>query len=627
MDFFKAQDAARRKTWQLIALFSAAVLALIVLTNLLVGLAATFVAPTTGYSLANYGSLASVPWDVWAMVTTGVVGIVACATVYKYLMVRGGGRSVAEGLGGALLTHDVARGDLHAKRLLNVVEEMAIASGTPVPPVYVLPEQGINAFAAGFTLDDAVIGVNRGTLETLSRDELQGVIAHEFSHILNGDMRVNLRLIAVLHGILFLGLIGRGILRGSRLSSNRKGNGALPIMVIALGLVIIGYGGTFFGKWIKSAVSRQREYLADAASVQFTRNPDGISGALKKIGGSIYGSTVMHPRAEEASHLFFGPVVSQKFRGLFATHPPLNDRILAIEPRWDGEFVVPTEQAPRPTAQTTAGVSSFAGGEAGSIIDSIGEPDVQDIAESRELIAEMEDPLVEAAHEAYAARALIYAMLIQNEQREAQTRLLGGVNERGLAETIDRLLPHLENQNELDRIALIEMSMPSLKSMSARQYQAFMQLLKDLIQSDAKLDLFEWVLYQVVSKELRPHFEHFRPPRTRYRKLRQVEVAASKVLTAIASAAMPDEGSRRALLNEALTSAGLPSDTASSVELKEFLSAAATLRHLHPLQKPVLLKAAVIAAGTPLSARAGAILHGLSACIDCPLPVTTFDDP
>src|SRR5690606_28971990 len=252
---------------------------------------------------------------------------------------RQGGSVVAGLLGG--LPVNPATDDPDERRLVNVVEEMAIASGVPVPAIYVLPgEESINAFAAGYGVHDAAVAVTRGALKHLTRDELQGVIAHEFSHILNGDMRLNIRLIGLLHGLLLLALIGRVLLRsGGRSRGRRKEKGgSVQVALIGLGLVLLGYIGVFFGKLIKAAASRQREYLADAAAVQFTRNPEGIAGALKKIGALGAGSRIVHPRAEELSHLYFASGLRSSFAGLFATHPPLVERIRRIDPSFSGDF-------------------------------------------------------------------------------------------------------------------------------------------------------------------------------------------------------------------------------------------------------------------------------------------------
>ncbi len=242
-------------------------------------------------------------------------------------------------MGGTLVPADVQ--DPLRRRLRNVVEEMAIASGVPVPEIYVLEEEsGINAFAAGFTPSDAAVAVTRGTLELLDRDELQGVIAHEFSHILNGDMRLNIRLMGVLFGIMVLGLIGRLIVRGGHhtsIISSRRDRGAPVALVIGLGLMVVGGIGVFFARVIKAGISRQREYLADASAVQFTRQSSGIANALKKIGGYSEGSLIKSADPEEVSHMLFG--TGARFCSLFATHPPLVARIQALDPSFrDTDF-------------------------------------------------------------------------------------------------------------------------------------------------------------------------------------------------------------------------------------------------------------------------------------------------
>ena len=299
MDFFERQDQARRSTRRLIAYFMLAVI-LIILSIYIAGITIFF-----GFNVNADPELPFQWWnpDLFLWITGATLCVVVIGSLYKIFALSKGGEVVARWLGGRLI--DSSTSDPQERRLLNVVEEMAIASGTPVPSVFLLEEEkSINAFAAGFTPADAVIGVTRGTLQILSREELQGVIAHEFSHILNGDMRLNIRLIGVLNGILVIAMIGYAILRSTRTSSSKK-NGGGAVLAFGVALLIIGYVGVFFGKFIKSAVSRQREFLADASAVQFTRDPDGIAGALKKIGGLAHGSRIQNPKAEEMSHLFF----------------------------------------------------------------------------------------------------------------------------------------------------------------------------------------------------------------------------------------------------------------------------------------------------------------------------------
>ncbi|HVE16916.1 MAG TPA: M48 family metallopeptidase, partial [Chthoniobacterales bacterium] len=321
MDFFESQARAHRKTKWLIVYFVLAVLGIIV--TLHVAAAFAFREPLTD-------------WRMLGMISGGVIVVVTLGSLYRIAELSQGGGVVAQMLGGRQLAPHPT--DLREQQLRNVVEEMALASGVPVPDIYVLDEeQAINAFAAGNTPGDAVVAVTRGTLEQLNRDQLQGVIAHEFSHILNGDMRLNVRLIGVLTGILLLAMIGRIVFEISartggsvRSSDNKNGNAQLPLFLIGAGIWLIGSIGVFFAKLIKAAVSRQREFLADASAVQFTRNPDGIAGALYKIGQA--GSKLESPRADEASHMFFGNGLGESFMGLFATHPPIVERIQAIDP-------------------------------------------------------------------------------------------------------------------------------------------------------------------------------------------------------------------------------------------------------------------------------------------------------
>ena len=359
-------------------------------------------------------------WKEFAIVSGGVCLLIFCGSLYKTMSLSGGGSTIAEMLGGQQVPQ--ATRDPHQRQLLNVVEEMAIAAGMPIPRVYLLEDSSINAFAAGLSPANAVIGVTRGTMTRLNRDELQGVIAHEFSHIANGDMRLNIRLIGVLHGILLIGLIGGWLLRSMRFSGrsrNSKGAGGVAaIAALGLGLLVIGYAGSFFGNWIKSIVSRQREYLADSSAVQFTRNKEGIAGALKKIGGSS--SYLASPAAAQYSHAFFAEGLGLLLQSFFATHPPLEKRIRRIEPGWDGVFLpsqVREIASPEPVEQPTSAAAGLAATaailtSAEQAISQVGTLNEENIEYVRELIVAMPPLLRESAQDAYTARALIYAVLI-----------------------------------------------------------------------------------------------------------------------------------------------------------------------------------------------------------------------
>ncbi len=654
MNFFEAQDSARRKTWQLVALFAGAVVSLIVLTNLLVG-AVVYYSNTMAYGGPGtlWDRLLAMPAGTWAMISVLVVGMISVASLYKYLALRGGGRAIAEMLGGRLLTRDTA--DALGKRTLNVVEEMAIASGLPVPPVYVIEEPSINAFAAGLSADDAVIGINRGTIEHLKRDELQGVVAHEFSHIINGDTRINLRLMAALHGIVFLSMIGHTILRGFRYSGRRRSNGSgnAPVVALGLGLMVIGYSGTFFGNLIKAAVSRQREYLADAAAVQFTRNPDGIADALKKIGGLDSGSQMTRASAAEASHMFFGQVQHLFMNSIMATHPPLPKRIRAIEPSWDGRYLsvgAPVSAAAAedaaPGVPGTAAVAALAAAgaapaasappeaaaeRAAAVVEEVGTLTSAGLAAAHELIESTADSLRDAAHDPFGSRALVYALLLDSQAPERQEQLshlaLGA--EAGIAELTERLAPEVAVLKAPQRLVLLEMSMPALKTLSDAQYRRFVGNCITLIKQDRRISLLEWVTHQLLLKELRPHFEGPRPIRIKHRSVAAVAAETATLLSALARAGHPDdaEAAARAFASGAeVLSLALRFEAQADPNFQALNAALRELRRLKPLAKPRLLKACAATAlsDSVVNANEGTLLQGVAAALDCPLPPSIY---
>jgi len=643
MNFFEAQDNARKKTWQLVALFILAVVTLIVLTNLLVG-AVILMSGTAGLARGlDAGILHAIPVESWAYVSIGVVMIVGLASAFKYFAVRGGGRAVAEALGGVRIQSNTSI--LAERRLLNVVEEMAIAAGIAVPPVYLLPEAGINAFAAGYTPDDAVIGITAGTLEFLNREELQGVVAHEFSHILNGDTRINIRLIAILHGILFIGLIGNMVLRGSRygaMSSRRDngGGGAIALILAGAGLAIIGYAGTFFGNIIKAAVSRQREFLADAAAVQYTRNPEGIGGALRKIGSA--GSGIARPQASEISHMFFGEAIQHRLSGLMATHPPLPKRIHAIDPNWDGTF--PTNLAPQQITHLAPTSAGFLDGaidgvqvDVESLPAMVGRPDHQSWETADAIIETSNQRCLDAARDPCSSHLMVYALLMQTDNTTPPNATApyvpAGLNEAALR-SITSLQNELSSSDELHRLALLELAVPGLKQMSAPQYRHFIAEIVQLIKADNRIELFEWVLHRVLLKELRPHFENPRPPRSRYASLDLITADARVLLTVLASHGHQDPHTAALAYEAGLDAAKLgtkpePWAPQEDPNFKNLNACLKRLRLLKPLEKPRLLKgcAATVLFDGEINAAEGALLQGISAALDCPLPPSVVAKP
>jgi Zn-dependent protease with chaperone function len=334
MKFFQHQARARRHTLKLLLLMALAVTCLIALTSLGMGLLLREL-------MQEYHKPKVLDWRIVGVVALLILTVVLLGSWYKRWQLRAGGKVIAEQLGGRLISPSPR--DNPERRLLNIVEEMALASGSHVPAVYVLPDAGINAFAAGLDPEHAVLGVTRGAITRLNRDELQGMIAHEFSHIHNGDMRLNTRLLSVIHGLLVFSLAGVFVLREAErqhLSSDRnRFIWQIVFAVVGLALLTVGSIGSLFGHLIKAAINRQREFLADASAVQFTRSPLGITDALKKVGGCADGSKLGAFSAAQYSHMYFCQGVRSRFGRWLDTHPPLAERIRRLDPHWDGQFI------------------------------------------------------------------------------------------------------------------------------------------------------------------------------------------------------------------------------------------------------------------------------------------------
>jgi Zn-dependent protease with chaperone function len=671
--FFQRQETARANTWWLIFLFIIAVIG-IVATASVVGfviadVAATSV-PTEG-SPVGPGSDGPQSVDpVGVAVLCGIVagGVILLGTVYQVIALRsGGGSGVAESVGGRPLVVDTASPD--EKRLLNIVEEMAIASGTPVPPVYILDEPGINAFAAGYRPNDAVLGVTRGAIENLNREQLQGVIAHEFSHVLNGDMKMNIRMIGILHGILLLSLIGRFMFQslrfmgGSR-SSDDKGRAGIVILLVigGLAMMIIGSIGSFIGGLIKAAVSREREYLADASAVQFTRNPDGIGGALKRIAAITTHGRLEHPNASVASHLYFAQGVYEGLTGLLATHPPLEKRILAIEPTWDGSLESRPASAPtRHTGAKSAAVSSLADAasagpammgsgllKTGAAVgfasapiqanqqvsaamlrdatEHVGAPEEEHYEYSAALLHNMHPELRKAASEPYSARSLIFALLLDRERSIAQKQIadLRTTIAPPIVELTLRLAPLVQEAAEASRLPLVDLALPMLRRMSSSQYEQFTRAFEGLVRADNRLSIFEWTLAQVLRRNLRSQYQPVSGVAIVYYRLSKLSEEVSVLLSMLArvghvEAEMPmaiDAGAKKLPgVNVRLISA----DQCSFAVLETALN---KLRRASEHRRIELLDAcaAAVAADGLVMVREAELLRGIADLLECPMP-------
>ena len=521
MNFFEHQDRARRNSRYLILFFIVAVVGIVAAVDFIVAVVAAsagneyFVLrfPNRDWLANNLGLM--------IMASLATVAFVTLASLYRSLGLRsGGGGKVARDMGGVLVNPDSS--DPEYRRLINVIEEISIASGVPVPEVYVLEsEPAINAFAAGYSGSDAIVAVSRGCLDHLTRDELQGVIAHEFSHVLNGDMRLNIRLMGVLFGVLAISLIGRMIVRGLRYGGGRKGGGAAAIVLAGAALFFVGYIGLFCGRVIKAAVSRQREYLADASAVQFTRQAGGIAGALKKIGGFADGSELRQAKAEEISHMLFAQGL--RLSSLLATHPPLVKRIEALEPGFDpAEFALVTTAAKTTdvSAPAAAGLIDNTGSrlyktdtdgivlDADSLTATVGQPTDAHLSQAAGLRASMPAEIVAAAHSRSGAISLTLALLLDRDQniRRHQQGIIEQRMGRRIAAATEPLCKQLRTLGPEYRLPILDLVFPVIRSRSLSELDHLDELAVRIIEADGRIDTFEYAL----SRSLRTYLADMR---------------------------------------------------------------------------------------------------------------------
>ncbi|HYC70766.1 MAG TPA: M48 family metallopeptidase, partial [Opitutaceae bacterium] len=597
-------------------------------------------------------------WDprVFGAVALGTTAVVGFASLFKWSQMRRGGAAVAEMLGGRPV--EPQSSDLREKRLLNVVEEMAIASGVPMPAVYVLDrEPGLNAFAAGLTPNDAAVAVTRGVLDKLTRDELQGVIAHEFSHILNGDMRLNVRITAIVFGILVIGLIGRGIVQGITRGRVRtgggknKGGGVAVILAVGLALLIVGYVGYFFGRLIQAAVSRQREFLADAAAVQFTRNPGGIAGALKKIGGYALGGNLLDRHAAEVGHFLFAQAFKSHFGGLWATHPPLPDRIRAIEPAWNGELFEPPEVVdisresfqtagftggPRHTP-TEAVERAFAAAPAiprvrpaatmpfkpAAVIADVGALTEAHMRHAQALLASIPERLRDAAHEPSLAPAVVYGLLLQGVDRAARERQIALIGQHGGPDApaaVAGLRAALSVLDPAARLPLLQLCEPALRRLDRAALDRFLSTLDELVHADAQVTPYEYALQKMLAR-------HLRLAAGAARSAGRLEAEDfATVLACLARAGHRDAGAAAAAFRAGATRLGfgeppdLPAAEACSLEHLDASLDRLAGAHLADRQRLLIAAAHAIGHDGAITVEEGDLFRAIAATIDCPIP-------
>jgi Zn-dependent protease with chaperone function len=567
VDFFARQEQSRRTTRYLVLLFALAFFSVALATAIVVGLLFQFLPSLNEPMLST--TLGTGPQTAWrAFFATGgiVLLLMLIASAGRSAMLSRGGASVARALGGTEI-HGDSLDPLH-RRLVNVVEEMSIAAGVPVPDIFVLEsESAINAFAAGLEQSDAAVAVTRGALERLSRAELQGVIAHEFSHILNGDMRINQRLIGFSFGILVLALAGRWMLRSVHFAPRSRGNKGSIAVVLGIALAVIGSIGVFFGRLIKAAVSRQREMLADASAVQFTREPEGLAGALKKIGG--YTTEFTSTEAEEVAHMLFGRG-SRSFRGWFATHPPLLDRIRALEPNFTADDYVRLPETAGPAiadADDGAPVSQFAGAGAGPAgaydieLDDIGRIESAHVGEALHAAIPLE--LRDAAHSHEASWLLVIALLCAHE-RDDEAKQQRFLEQRLGAQRTALCLRLARAAGELDiglRLPLLELCMPALRQRPDTQLQFLLDLIMDMTAEHERYRLFDFVLPRVLVAWLGHRAGTHAAPRS---KTRNAPASLRKLLASVASFGHEDSATATAAWQAGLAAGKVPADASDT---------------------------------------------------------------
>jgi Zn-dependent protease with chaperone function len=626
VNFFDHQQLARRNTRAMVVLFALAVVAVI---------AAVDLAVASLYLVHQSGS-GDVPLTLHALIAVLTGGLIFGVSLFRIRQLSAGGPAVA-GMIGAREVHPHTR-DALERRLLNVVEEMAIASGARVPAVYVMDaEQGINAFAAGWDVSGAVLAVTRGALEGLTRDELQGVVAHEFSHILNGDMRLNLRMIGVLAGIVFIGASGRYLLNSLR-SGRRKGQAAL----LGVTLLAVGFIGVFFARLIKAAVSRQREFLADASGVQFTRNPAAVAGALDQIRSYPAGSLIAARRAEDMSHMFFVPAVGAWLGSLFGSHPPLEDRIRRVHPGFDASAYRHERRAAAAQPMATAARAPTGTGHQGRRSADVVAPWGRSASESASLVgmlsaakmdyaarmlAALPVPLREALREPGGASAAMVALLLATKEEVMQRQLhaLAAQGYAALAERARALMIHASGLDLALRLPVVDLALPALRNAPQAAKTELLGALEAVIYADRRVSLHEFVIVTLVRNRLA---ERAGVPSSG-KSLARLRGEAATLLSLIAHAGTRADatGERYAALESALRAGeqqmGFAQATPAAVPgLDAARAALEALEALAPMEKQMLVKglfAAATADGNIRVAEAE-LLRLVCAVLDCPLP-------
>lgn len=638
MNFFEHQARAKRRTSLLVLYFSLAVLLTAMAVNLVCLLAMNWMVRPTPAS--EWFTSAPAAWIAGATLL-----IITGGSALRFWQLRDGGAALADMLGARRI--EPGSNTSAERQLINIVEEMAIASGIPVPELFVLDnEQAINALVAGHRPTETCVIVTRGALEQLSRDEMQGVIAHEFSHVFNADMRLNLRLIATLAGIVAIGKTGEFLLHNARFShfdSRGRRQDALPVLLLAgVALMAIGYIGLFFGRLIKAAISRQRELLADAGAVQFTRNPAGIAQALIRIRNGN-GSYLNNRHAEDMSHMCFGETLPLKLRGLLATHPPLDERLAAIGSQWPARARA-DERSRRTATPTPAGADAAtpeaASGPAAAMAfaattgapaatpplrprasDVVGTVTPAHLGYARTIHASIPAPLREALHQPEGAELMICALVLSVSEQPGQ--LLPSLSLPSDQQA--RLAHYLQEVQKLGtrlRLPLLDMAIPTLKPLPQAERDQLLTRLEALVRADRRITLFEFVLLHILEDHLGKTAA--RSQRTLYRSFQPLADEIRLLLSTMIHAGGAQQDPAR--LFQRLGTALLPTGTTllprEQCRLDRLADALKRLAGLTPLLKSLLVDACAdaVLADRRVQVAEAELLRAVCTLLDCPMP-------
>jgi Zn-dependent protease with chaperone function len=624
MDFFQQQDKARRNTGLLALYFFLAIALIAIAVNTVFYFFFKFTelypyTPSTWFSDS-----------VWMYVTGATFLVILSGSLFRFFALVGGGRSVANMVAAIpvnLNSHITAE-----KQYINVVEEMSIASGVPMPELYIMnKEQGINAFVAGYKSTEAVMVVTQGALEQLTRDELQGVVGHEFSHILNGDMRINIRLMAILAGILSIGQIGRFLLRGgsrTQYRRNSKDNGQGALIVLAIALLVIGYIGLFFGRLIKAAISRQREFLADASAVQFTRNPKGIAGALNKIKESISGAFLASSHAEDMSHMCFGETQSISFSDLLSTHPPLNDRINAIDPSFlkiekAKNIINKRKQSDVPENSMGFSADEAIHTDAQKIANSVGNPTAEHMLYAVAIHENFSSSLMGFVHSSDGAKAIVYILLMDSRDTQQELNILNTRNEMNLIDQLGKEVDFIKKLGKRQRLPLIDLLLPSLKKLSNADLKEFLLTIEAVIRADKKFTLFEFVLLTILKQHLRDKTGY--ADKIKYYSFKPVVKDIQLILSVLAHCSAQSDDRKQASYQRCLQSftlEPLPMLPMKGASIKSISRALNQLNLLSFLLKKSVLEACadtILDDGIIMPAEAE-LLRAVAETLGCPMP-------